>query len=136
MSRKKHTQPFPKKKANPVTLCQMAMKAGKTVRGDGLIPAIQAGKARLVLCSKGMGANGKKKLHSKCESFRVDLIEMEDQAFDSITNKACVAFAITDDGFAKAVRKALTDIPELPDISAAKQEQEQADESQVKDYAK
>lgn len=90
-----------------VGLLQLAMKAGRYVRGDGLIPAIQSNKAKLVVYDSEMGANRKKKLNDKCRSYQVPILEMNHDEFDSISTKAMKALAITDPGFAKAmIRKA------------------------------
>lgn len=53
-----------------VQLLQLAIKAGKTVSGDRLIPAIQSQDVYLVLMNRTCGNNRKKKLRNKCAFIR------------------------------------------------------------------
>lgn len=91
-----------------INLCQLAVRAGKFVRGDSLIGAIQSGKARVVLYSDACGANRLKKITDKCASFGVPCYAVEAAQFDKIGDKAGLALGITDKGFAQAIIKALT----------------------------
>lgn len=79
---------------------QLALAAGKTAAGDGLIPAIQSGKARLVVYSDVSGANRTKKLQDKCAYYHVPIYAMPAAEFDTITRKALTALAVIDAGLA------------------------------------
>lgn len=79
---------------------QLAMAAGKAVSGDGLIPAIQTGRARLVVYNDASGANRTKKLKDKCTYYHVPLYAMPAAEFDTITSRAIMALAVTDAGLA------------------------------------
>lgn len=83
-----------------ISLCQLAIKAGKTIKGDFLIPSIQKQQARLVLLSEDCGANRKKKVQDKCRTYNVPLIELKSEEFSRISPSVRAAIALTDQGFA------------------------------------
>ena len=83
-----------------ISLLQLAMAAGKTVRGDGLIPAICRGKARLAVLSSETGNNTKKKILDKCRTYSVPVLELDAGEFDRISNRSMKALVVTDAGFA------------------------------------
>ena len=83
-----------------ISLLQLAMAAGRTVRGDGLIPAICRGKARLTVLSSATGSNTKKKILDKCRTYSVPVLELDAAAFDRISHRAMKALAVTDAVFA------------------------------------
>lgn len=88
-----------------VNLLQFAMAAGKTVRGDGLLPAIRSRKAKLIVLSTATGKNTRKKILDKCTSYSVPVVELEAEEFDRISRKAMTALAVTDDGFARKIQE-------------------------------
>lgn len=88
-----------------VSICQLALKAGKIARGSAMIPAIQSGKAQLAVISDKAGANGKKKLYDKCKTYQVPVLEMESERFDAINPGIVSSFVITDKGFANSLAK-------------------------------
>lgn len=89
---------------NRVTnLIQLALRAGKIAKGDGLIPSIQAKKAKCVIVASSCGENRKKKLHDKCSYYSVPLFVVEDAILDDVSSKKMSAIAIVDNGFAKAI---------------------------------
>lgn len=88
-------------------LCQLAVKAGKTIRGKALIDAIQKRTAILVLVSEACGDNTRKKLLDKSKTYGVELIELPDARFQQIVPFPSNAFALADAGFAQAVKKRL-----------------------------
>lgn len=92
--------------ADPVNLSGLALRAGKTVRGDSLLPSIRDGRVCLVVACTVMGANRKKKIMDKCRTYGVPVTELTPEQFDRIGPKAGQAFGITDAGFAKAIQKA------------------------------
>ena len=88
-----------------ISLLQLAMAAGKTVRGDGLLPAIRNGKAKLAVLSDATGNNTKKKILDKCASFGVPVMELPAAEFDRISRRAMTALAVTDAGFARKIEE-------------------------------
>lgn len=92
--------------ADPVNLLGLALRAGKTVRGDALLPAIAAGKIRLAVIQADMGANRKKKIMDKCKTYQVPLLELPVEQYERIGPKAGAALGITDRGFADAIEQA------------------------------
>lgn len=92
-------------------LIQMAMRAGRTVRGDGLIPAITSGKVRLVLVSSACGDNRRKKLLDKCRTADIPCLEMPAAEFESLSSKAMSSLGISDAGFARAIADRLSSNP-------------------------
>lgn len=91
-----------------VQLLQLAIKAGKTVSGDRLIPAIQSQTVCLVLMNRTCGNNRKKKLRNKCAFYQIPLIEWDASLFDQISWKVINAYGITDDSFTQAFMKERT----------------------------
>ena len=93
-------------------LIQMAMRAGKTIRGDGLLPAITSGKAKLVIYSSNCGDNRRNKLLNKCATAHIPCLEMPQEDFDRLSSKAMSSLGISDTGFARAIAAKLDQKPE------------------------
>lgn len=89
--------------SKPVATSQLALKAGKLVRGDALIPSIQKGQAKLVVVSELCGANRRKKIHDKCAFYKVDCIDVDPEQFDAVSPRVSGAYAIVDEGFARSI---------------------------------
>lgn len=88
-----------------LSLCQLAFKSSNVSLGDRLVASIQSNDAKLVVVSSECGQNRLKKLKDKTSFYKVDLLIFDSIWFDQITHKSLSAFAITDAGFAKAIRK-------------------------------
>lgn len=93
-------------KNKTVSLLQMALRAGKTVRGDGLLPGISSGKVLLTVASDDLGNNTRKKLQNKSATAGVPLLWLDPLQFNEISQKAGKAYGVTDQGFADAILKA------------------------------
>lgn len=96
----------------------LAMRAGKVVIGTDLtVKSVRErgkGAARLVLISNNASDSTKNKIRFKCEFYRVPVMElvMDSSELGSLLGKlyAPAAVAITDDSFAKEIRRILTEI--------------------------
>lgn len=96
----------------------LAMRAGKVAIGtDLVIRAMRErgkGAARLVLISNSASDSTKKKICFKCEFYKIPVMElvMDSSELGSLLGKlyAPAAIAITDDSFAKEIRRILTEI--------------------------
>lgn len=95
---------------NKVTgLLQMAFRAGKIIRGDGLIPGIQSQKVKLVLYSCACGENRKKKLKNKSKSYGITCLEVSNEILDNVSYKPMSSLGVSDAGFAKAIQQRLNE---------------------------
>ncbi len=108
-----------------VNSIQMAIRAGKTVRGDGLLTSIQNGKAKLVVYSSKIGMNSKKKILNKSATAGIPAHELDYLRFNAISDKPAAAYSITDAGFAGAILKNLGASPD-PDAKPETEENEPA----------
>ena len=89
---------------NKVTnLIQLALRAGKVMKGDSLLPSIQKSQAKLVIVSSTCGQNRKKKIQDKCTFYNVPFEIVEPSILDNVSHKKMTAIAIIDNGFAKAI---------------------------------
>ncbi|OLU37452.1 hypothetical protein [Ileibacterium valens] len=91
-----------------VNSIQMAIRAGKTIRGEGLIPSIINGSSKLVIYTSTIGNNSKKKILNKSKTAGIPAFELDELRFNSISNKAASAYGITDQGFAASLIEKLT----------------------------
>lgn len=90
-----------------VNFAQIAFKMGKVAAGDQLIKSIQKKNAKIVIYSKSIGANRKKKITDKCSSYSVPCLELDDEDFNKISSRAINSFAVLDKGLADAMLKEL-----------------------------
>lgn len=86
---------------------QMAVKARKTIRGDGLLPSIINGKTRLVVFSSRTGNNSRKKILKKSATAGIPAVELDFLRFNEISDQPASAYGIADDGFAKSILEKL-----------------------------
>ena len=91
-------------------LIGLAMKAGKIISGSDLVETgIRTGKAKLVLLAQDASDNTKKRLRDKCTYYQVPIYLYSDKnALGKMIGKEeRSAAAVTDDGFAEAIKKIL-----------------------------
>ncbi len=97
--------------ANKVySLLGICAKAGKLVTGEqGVLMAIQSGKARIVLVSTDASDNTRKQFHDKCKYYGVPILEYgyKEELGRAIGKSERTSLAVTDDGLSKALRKTL-----------------------------
>lgn len=86
-----------------VSLVQLALKAGKAVSGDRLLPAVTSGKASLVVYNADMGKNMLKKIQDKSRTAGIEAVALDPEVFDRITQRPYKAFAITEKKFSRAI---------------------------------
>ncbi|WP_046215400.1 YlxQ family RNA-binding protein [Paenibacillus wulumuqiensis] len=101
---------------NELSLLGLAMRAGKVLSGDELVlKAIRSGDASLVVLAGDASANTQKKFRDKCSSYQIPLLigYDRDQLGTSIGKDGRVVLALTDNGFAKLLRKRIGDSSEV-----------------------
>ena len=92
----------------------LAMKAGKVVIGtEQVIAFIQKRRIKLVLLSGGSSDGTKKKIHSKCEYYKVPLSELpiQTEELGSLLGKTYTpaVVGITDENFSSTIIKLLSE---------------------------
>lgn len=95
---------------NILSMLSLATKAGKIVSGEfSTENAIKAGKARLVLIAEDASDNTKKMFMNMCDYYKVPLyiFSTKLELGHWIGKEKRASMAITDDGFADAVKKKL-----------------------------
>lgn len=88
----------------------LAKRAGKINIGEDRIKSdIRQNKARLVIIASDASENTKKSIKNSCNYYKVKYIEAEDKALlgKSIGKEICVAVAVNDENFAKAIENKL-----------------------------
>lgn len=88
-----------------ISLIQLCVRTGRFAKGDGLLPAIQNQKAKLVVMSEDCGANRAKKITDKCAYYHIPLLVLPTLRFNMISSKVNKAVAILDPGFATNILK-------------------------------
>ncbi|MCF0259566.1 MAG: hypothetical protein HUJ54_06880 [Erysipelotrichaceae bacterium] len=92
-----------------VSLCQLAIAARKTARGDALLPSIQKGQAKLVLYSSVCGANRRKKITDKCATYQIPALEVPADLFEQIHSGVASALAVCDQGFTDKLQELMNE---------------------------
>lgn len=85
----------------------LALAAGKTVSGDRLLTGIRSKKVLLVVAYDTIGANSRKKLTDKCETYEVPLFFLPAAEMDAVSRRPRIAYGVTDAGFAKRIEEIL-----------------------------
>lgn len=87
----------------------IAQRARKLLIGETAMKAIQSKEAKLVLIAEDCSLNTQKKILDKCTTYQVEVIKIAHSADLSyaIGRGHIVLVAISDDGFAKAIRNCL-----------------------------
>lgn len=101
-----------------VNTIQMAIRAGKAIRGEGLIPSIINGSSKVVVYSSQIGNNSKKKILNKSKTAGIPAVELDYLRFNMISDKAASAYGITDQGFADSLKQKLTANQQADDESS------------------
>lgn len=86
----------------------LAMKAGKVVSGeDQVLHSIKSRNAALIILAKDTGANTKKKIQDKCDTYQVPNLRYgtREELGKAIGKSERVVLAITDTGFTRAIQK-------------------------------
>lgn len=94
----------------------LAMRAGKLVTGDEVVlKAIRSAEAKLVIVAGDASANTQKKYRDKCGTYKVPLMVGFDRDMlgSSVGKPERVVLALTDQGFADMVRKAIAKTSEV-----------------------
>lgn len=94
----------------------LAMRAGKLVTGDEVVlKAIRSAEAKLVIVAGDASANTQKKYRDKCGTYKVPLMVGFDRDVlgSSVGKPERVVLALTDQGFADMVRKAIAKTSEV-----------------------
>ncbi|RRJ67714.1 50S ribosomal protein L7ae [Paenibacillus oralis] len=94
----------------------LAMRAGKLVTGDEVVlKAIRSAEAKLVIVAGDASANTQKKYRDKCGTYKVPLMVGFDREMlgSSVGKPERVVLALTDQGFADMVRKAIAKTSEV-----------------------
>ncbi|WP_209862654.1 L7Ae/L30e/S12e/Gadd45 family ribosomal protein [Paenibacillus shirakamiensis] len=94
----------------------LAMRAGKLVTGDEIVlKAVRSHEAKLVILAGDASANTQKKFRDKCGTYNVPLmIGFErDKLGSSIGKPERIVLALTDQGFAKMIRKTVCNLSEV-----------------------
>ncbi|MCM3699099.1 ribosomal L7Ae/L30e/S12e/Gadd45 family protein [Paenibacillus macerans] len=94
----------------------LAMRAGKLVTGDEVVlKAIRSAEAKLVILAGDASANTQKKYRDKCGTYKVPLLVGFDRDMlgSSVGKPERVVLALTDQGFADMVRKAIAKTSEV-----------------------
>ncbi|MGZ7444450.1 L7Ae/L30e/S12e/Gadd45 family ribosomal protein [Paenibacillus sp. TH7-28] len=94
----------------------LAMRAGKLVTGDEVVlKAIRSAEAKLVIVAGDASANTQKKYRDKCGTYKVPLLVGFDRDMlgSSVGKPERVVLALTDQGFADMVRKAIAKTSEV-----------------------
>lgn len=86
-----------------ISLIQLCVRTGRFAKGDGLLPAIQNQKAKLVVMSAECGANRAKKIKDKCAYYHIPLLVLPALRFNSVSSKVNAAVALLDSGFATKI---------------------------------
>lgn len=100
----------------PLSGLGLAMRAGKLVTGDEIVmKAIRSAEARLVIVAKDASANTQKKFRDKCGTYKVPLMIGFDRERlgSSVGKPERVVLALTDQGFADMIRKAIVKTSEV-----------------------
>lgn len=85
----------------------LSMRAGKLITGDeGVLKAVRAGEAKLVIVASDASENTIKKFKDKCFSYRVPCVQfgLREKLNNSIGKSNRIVIAIIDDGFAKMIQ--------------------------------
>lgn len=94
----------------------LAKRAGKATNGtEAVITKIRSFEAFLVIIAEDASDGTKKKLTDKCKSYETDYIFYGncEELGNSVGSDSCVAVAITDEGFAKAVTEKYKNLTEV-----------------------
>ncbi|KAF6574309.1 L7Ae/L30e/S12e/Gadd45 family ribosomal protein [Paenibacillus sp. SEL3] len=86
----------------------LAMRAGKLLTGDEIVyKAIRSSEAKLVILAKDASMNTQKKFRDKCGTYKIPLMIGFDRESlgSSIGKPERVVLAVTDQGFAKLIKK-------------------------------
>lgn len=97
----------------------LAMRAGALALGEeGVIKAVRAGKAKLVLLASDASANTAKKTRDKCRTYKVPIVDAFNRAqLGAGTGKGeRVLLAVTDEGLANLIRRNLENSAEVTGI--------------------
>ena len=86
-----------------INLCQLAFRANYVQYGSKLIPSIQNQSAQLVIFSRSMGNNTRKKILDKCKTYQVPYLEVDPLEMDQLTSKNLVALSILNKDFAQKI---------------------------------
>lgn len=93
-----------------LNLLSLAQRSGKIASGEFKTEnAVRNGRAALVIIASDASENTKKKFQNMCAFYRVPFMEMsgKEELGHSIGRSERSSLALTDGGFAGAVRKAL-----------------------------
>ncbi|WP_031218593.1 MULTISPECIES: L7Ae/L30e/S12e/Gadd45 family ribosomal protein [Alicyclobacillus] len=85
-------------------LLGLARRAGAIVDGqDRILSAVTSGQAKLVVVTEDAGANGRKKLHDKANTYGVPVVTFANKVTlgRAVGRDTAAAVAIIDAGFAK-----------------------------------
>ena len=94
----------------------LAKRAGKATSGtDAVIARIKSHEAHLVVISEDASSGTKKRISDKCKSYSTDYIFYGncDDIGRAIGVDNCVAVAITDEGFAQAIKNKYSNLTEV-----------------------
>lgn len=86
-----------------VSLVQTSLAMGAASSGSFLIPSIQKGSCRMVVCNENIGANTKKKLCDKTKSYHIPLLMMPEEQFNRISSKAAQAYGLSNPGIVSSI---------------------------------
>lgn len=93
---------------NAMGILGLAARARKIATGETVMKQLRSGKVKLVILSKDMGYNGKKKLLDKCSFYHVPYVFMEcDEINQAIGDRNRKSVAILDEGFAQKLQTCL-----------------------------
>ncbi|WP_115714725.1 L7Ae/L30e/S12e/Gadd45 family ribosomal protein [Amedibacterium intestinale] len=93
---------------NAMGILGLAARARKIATGETVMKQLRSGKVKLVILSKDMGDNGKKKLLDKCSFYHVPYAFMEcDEINQAIGDRNRKSVAILDEGFAQKLQTCL-----------------------------
>lgn len=93
-----------------LSMISLATKAGKTVSGEFCTEKeVKTGRAALVIVARDASENTKKKFRNMCDYYRVPLAVYggKEELGGSIGQEYRASLAVTDPGFAGAIRKQL-----------------------------
>lgn len=109
-------------KSNKVfSLLGLATKAGRVVSGEFMTEkAVKDGKARLVIAGVDASANTKKNFRNMCEFYRVPYFEYgtKEELGHAMGKEMRASLAVTDDGFAKSLKKHLEEAGNETEVGA------------------
>ena len=98
----------------------MAMKAGKVVSGEfATEKAVKTGKAFLVVVSAAASDNTKKMFRNMCSYYEVPMYTYgsKDDLGHSMGKEFRASLAVTDEGFAKSIKKRLDEAEIIAEVA-------------------